>query len=96
MLGISYTQITEHRTYGIGSFILMLNTRGEVLSTRESKDDVEKLEGERVDRNKVNTVVIYVILKKKFDLDNMIWENWRYQGLKKCPLKKTFSLLAKK
>lgn len=41
MLGISYTQITEHRTYGIGSFILMLNIRGEVLSTRESKEDVE-------------------------------------------------------
>lgn len=58
----------------------------------------KKLEGERVDKNKVNTVVIDVILKKKktFDLDNMIWENWRYQGLKKCPLMKTFSLLAKK
>lgn len=44
----------------------------------------KKLEGERVDRNKVNTVVIYVIppQKKPFDLDNMIWENWRYQGLK--------------
>lgn len=43
----------------------------------------KKLEGERVDKDKVNTVVIDVILKKKtFDLDNMIWENWRYQGLK--------------
>lgn len=40
----------------------------------------KKLEGKKVDRNKVNRVVIYVILKKTFDLDNMLWENWRYQG----------------
>lgn len=43
MLERSYIQITEHRTKGIGSFILML---GEVLSTRESKEDVEEVRGE--------------------------------------------------
>lgn len=46
MLERSYIQITEHRTKGIGSFILMLSNRGEVLSTRESKEDVEEVRGE--------------------------------------------------
>lgn len=45
MLGRSYIQIAEHRTNGIGSFILMLSTRGEVLSTGESKEDVEEVRG---------------------------------------------------